>query len=98
MPPSKVRVGRQRAKSQIATALVDRFTRDILKLIESGALEGSFADFVRLSGKSLESRTARYLQWRSNRIEHGVWTFSTELQGSPGLETCRRVTDQRRYL
>ena len=33
------------------SALADRFTHDILKLIDSGALEGSFADFVRLSGK-----------------------------------------------
>ena len=67
-------------------ALADRFTHDILKLIESGALEGSFADFVRLSGKNLESRTQRYHEWRRKRIEQGVWTFSTELQSSPGPE------------
>jgi len=42
------------------SALTDRFTLDILKLIDSGALEGSFADFVRLSGKSLELRTQQY--------------------------------------
>ena len=41
-------------------ALDNRFTHDILKLIDSGALEGSFADFVRLSGKSLELRTQQY--------------------------------------
>ena len=69
-----------------ASALADRFTHDILRLIDSGALEGSFADFVRLSGKSLELRTQRYREWRRNRIEHGVWTFSTKLQGSPGPE------------
>jgi glycine C-acetyltransferase len=68
------------------SALADRFTHDILKLIESGALEGSFADFVRLSGKGLESRTLPYHEWRRTRIEQGVWTFSTELQGSPGPE------------
>ena len=70
----------------IASALADRFTQDILKLVESGALEGSFADFVRLSGKNLELRTQRYHEWRSNRLEQGVWPFSTELQSSPGPE------------
>ena len=68
------------------SALSDRFTLDILKLIDSGALEGSFADFVRLSGKSLELRTQRYHEWRRNRIQQGVWPFSTELQCSPGPE------------
>jgi hypothetical protein len=68
------------------SALVDRFTHDILKLIDSGALEGSFADFVQLSGKSLELRAQRYYDWRRNRIEQGVWPFSTELRSSPGPE------------
>ncbi len=68
------------------SALGDRFTHDILKLIDSGALKGSFADFVRLSGKSLESRTQHYHEWRRNRLEHGVWPFSTQLQSSPGSE------------
>jgi glycine C-acetyltransferase len=68
------------------SALDDRFIHDIVKLIESGALEGSFADFVRLSGKSLELRTQRFHEWRKNRIAQGVWTFSTELQCSPGPE------------
>jgi glycine C-acetyltransferase len=71
---------------RIVSALADRFTHDILKLIASGALDGSFEDFARLSGKSLESRTRRYHEWRRNRIEQGVWTFSTELQCSPGPE------------
>jgi 7-keto-8-aminopelargonate synthetase-like enzyme len=68
------------------SALADRLTHDILKLIESGALEGSFADFVRLSGKSLELRTQRYHAWRKNRLEQGVWPFSTQLQSIPGPE------------
>ena len=76
------------------SALDDRFTHEIVKLIESGALEGSFADFVRLSGKSLELRTQRYHEWRKNRIEQGVWTFSTELQCSPGPEAS--VIDEAR--
>jgi glycine C-acetyltransferase len=68
------------------SALADQFTHDILKLIDSGALEGSFADFVQLSGKSLELRAQRYYDWRRNRIEQGVWPFSTELRSSPGPE------------
>jgi 7-keto-8-aminopelargonate synthetase-like enzyme len=68
------------------SALSDRLTHDILQLIDSGALEGSFADFVRLSGKSLESRTQQYLEWRRNRLEQGVWPFSTQLQSTPGPE------------
>ena len=68
------------------SALTDRFTHDILALIESGALEGSFADFVRLSGKSLELRTQRYHDWRKKRVEHGVWPFSTQIQSAPGPE------------
>jgi len=67
---------------------LERLIRNSLKLMKSGALEGSFADFVRLSGKNLEQRTQRYNEWRRNRIDHGVWTFSTELQGSPGPEAC----------
>jgi glycine C-acetyltransferase len=70
----------------IVRALADRFTHDILKLIASGALDGSFADFVRLSGKSLEERTERYREWRRNRIEQGVWPFATQLQSPPGPE------------
>jgi glycine C-acetyltransferase len=68
------------------SALGDRFTHDILKLIDSGALEGSFADFVRLSGKNLDLRTQRYHEWRRNRLEQGVWPFSTQLQSTPGPE------------
>jgi glycine C-acetyltransferase len=68
------------------SALADRFSRDILTLIDSGALEGSFADFVRLSGKSLELRTQRYHDWRQKRLEHGVWPFATQLQSTPGPE------------
>ncbi|HEX7797928.1 MAG TPA: pyridoxal phosphate-dependent aminotransferase family protein, partial [Vicinamibacterales bacterium] len=70
----------------VETALADRLSHDILTLIESGALEGSFADFVRLSGKSLERRTQRYHDWRKKRVEHGVWPFSTQLQSAPGPE------------
>jgi 7-keto-8-aminopelargonate synthetase-like enzyme len=66
------------------SALADRFIHDILKLIDSGALEGSFADFVQLSGKSLELRTRPYDEWRRNRMEQGVWPFSTQLQSTPG--------------
>jgi len=73
------------------SALGDRFADDILKLIESGALAGSFADFMPLSGKNLESRTQRYDEWRQNRLEQGVWPFSTQLQGPPGPEAT--VTD-----
>jgi len=72
--------------------LADRFTHDIVKLIESGALQGSFADFVRLSGKNLELRTQRYHEWRRNRLEQGVWPFATQLQSPPGPETT--VTDE----
>jgi glycine C-acetyltransferase/8-amino-7-oxononanoate synthase len=68
------------------SALADRFAQDILKLLNSGALEGSFADFARLSGKSLELRTQPYYEWRRNRMEQGVWPFSTELRSSPGPE------------
>ena len=70
----------------IVSALADRFSRDILTLMDSGALEGSFADFVRLSGKSLELRTQRYHEWRQKRLEHGVWPFATQLQSTPGPE------------
>jgi len=72
--------------------LADRFTHDIVKLIDSGALEGSFADFVRLSGTNLESRTQRYHEWRRNRLEQGVWPFATQLQSTPGPEAT--VTDE----
>ena len=65
------------------SALGDRFAHDILKLVESGALAGSFADFIRLSGRSLESRTHPFDEWRKNRLEHGVWPFSAQLQGAP---------------
>jgi glycine C-acetyltransferase len=68
------------------SALADRLTHDVLQLIASGALEGSFADFVRVSGKNLEERSQRYHEWRRNRLTHGVWTFSTELQSSPRPE------------
>jgi 7-keto-8-aminopelargonate synthetase-like enzyme len=68
------------------TTLGDRSTDDILKLIHSGALDGSFADFVRLSGKNLELRTQRFHEWRKNRIEQGVWPFSTQLQSTAGPE------------
>jgi 7-keto-8-aminopelargonate synthetase-like enzyme len=74
------------SKDGVETALVDRLSHDILTLIESGALEGSFADFVRLSGKSLERRTQHYHDWRKKRVEHGVWSFSTQLQSAPGPE------------
>jgi len=67
-------------------ALDNWFTHDILKLIDSGALEGSFADFVPLSGKNLELRTQRFHDWRRNRLEQGVWPFATELRSSPGPE------------
>jgi glycine C-acetyltransferase len=73
---------------------VDQFDYDIRKLIESGALEGSFADFARLSGKSLEFRTRPYFEWRRNRIEQGVWPFSTELRSNPGPEAT--VIDEAR--
>jgi glycine C-acetyltransferase/8-amino-7-oxononanoate synthase len=86
---SKIRVGRLPVKPQasvrrIESALADQLAHDNLKLTASGALEGSFADFVRLSGKSLELRTQPYYEWRRNRMDQGVWPFSTELQGSPG--------------
>jgi glycine C-acetyltransferase len=76
------------------SALTDRFTLDILKLIDSGALEGSFADFVRLSGKSLELRTQQYHEWRRNRLEHGVWPFATQLRSTPGPQAT--VIDEAR--
>jgi glycine C-acetyltransferase len=76
------------------SGLADRFTLDILKLIKSGGLEGSFADFVRLSGKSLELRTQRYHEWRRNRLEQGVWPFSTQLQSNPGPQAT--VIDEAR--
>ena len=66
------------------SALGDQFTDDILKIIDSGALDGSFADFARLSGKSFELRAQRYYAWRRNRLAHGVWPFSTQLQSTPG--------------
>ncbi len=72
--------------------LADRFTHDILKLIDSGALEGSFADFVRPSGRSLELRAQRYYEWRRKRLEQGVWPFSTQLQSTPGPQAT--VTDE----
>ena len=74
------------------SALADRFTHDILKLIDSGALEGSFADFVRPSGRSLELRAQRYYEWRRKRLEQGVWPFSTQLQSTPGPQAT--VTDE----
>jgi 7-keto-8-aminopelargonate synthetase-like enzyme len=74
------------SKDGVEGALADRLSHDILTLIESGALEGSFADFVRLSGKSLELRTQQYHDWRKKRVEHGVWPFSTQLQSAPGPE------------
>ena len=66
--------------------LTDQFNKDLRKLIESGALQGSFADFVQLSGKNLELRTRHYNEWRSRRLKYGVWPFSTELRSSPGPE------------
>jgi len=74
------------------SALADRFTHDILRLIDSGALEGSFADFARLSGTSLELRAQRYYEWRRNRLEQGVWPFSTHLLSTPGPQAT--VTDE----
>ena len=76
------------------STLVDRFNYDIHKLIDSGALEGSFADFMRLSGKSLELRARPYYEWRRNRMEQGVWPFSTELRSNPGPEAT--VIDEAR--
>jgi glycine C-acetyltransferase len=72
--------------------LADEFSQDLRKLLASGALEGSFADFVQLSGKNLEERTRRYNEWRNNRLKHGLWPFSTELQSGPGPEVT--VTDE----
>ena len=41
---------------------------------------------MQLSGKNLEARTRRYNEWRSNRLKHGLWPFSTELKSGPGPE------------
>jgi glycine C-acetyltransferase len=68
------------------STLEDQFSNDLPKLFESGALEGSFADFVHLSGKNLAERTRPYSEWRNNRLEQGLWPFSTELQSGPGPE------------
>jgi hypothetical protein len=70
----------------ILSTLADHFSNEIRSLLSSGALEGSFADFVQLSGKNLEMRTRSYNEWRSNRLRHGLWPFSTELQSGPGPE------------
>jgi 7-keto-8-aminopelargonate synthetase-like enzyme len=80
------------SKEDIVSTLVDRFNLDLRRLMESGALGGSFADFVQLSGKSLEFRTQGYYEWHRNRMEQGVWPFSTELRSSPGPEAT--VIDQ----
>jgi len=72
--------------------LADQFNQDLRKLISSGALEGSFADFVQLSGKNLALRTRPYNEWRNNRLKHGLWPFSTELQSGPGPQVT--VTDE----
>jgi glycine C-acetyltransferase len=72
------------------STLADQFSHDLLALLGSGALEGSFADFVQLSGKNLEARTQRYNEWRSNRLKHGVWPFATALQSGPGPEVTVR--------
>src|SRR5437899_10980603 len=69
---------------KILSTLADQFSHDLPTLLGSGALEGRFADFVQLSGKNLEARTRRYDEWRSNRLKHGVWPISTELQSGPG--------------
>jgi 7-keto-8-aminopelargonate synthetase-like enzyme len=74
------------------STLTDPFSDEIRDLLSSGALEGSFADFVQLSGKNLEMRTRPYSEWRSNRLGHGLWPFSTELQSGPGPEVT--VTDE----
>lgn len=66
--------------------LDDQFSNQHRELLASGALEGSFADFVQLSGKNLEMRTRPYSEWRSNRLKHGLWPFSTELQSGPAPE------------
>jgi glycine C-acetyltransferase len=66
--------------------LFNEFNQNLPRLIESGALKGSFADFVQSSGKNLELRAQRYAQWRSNRLKHGVWPFSMTLRSSPGPE------------
>jgi len=68
------------------STLADQFSHDLPTLLASGALEGSFADFVQLSGKNLEARTRGYNEWRSNRLKHGLWPFSTELKSGPGPE------------
>jgi glycine C-acetyltransferase len=70
----------------VLSTLDDQFSNDRRELLASGALEGSFADFVQLSGKNLEMRTRPYSEWRSNRLEHGLWPFSTELQSGPAPE------------
>jgi 7-keto-8-aminopelargonate synthetase-like enzyme len=72
--------------------LADQFSNEHHKLLASGALEGSFADFVQLSGKNLEMRTRPYSEWRRNRLKHGLWPFSTELQSGPAPEVT--VTDE----
>jgi 7-keto-8-aminopelargonate synthetase-like enzyme len=74
------------------STLADRFNDHLRKLIASGALEGSFADFVQLSGKDLAARTLAYNEWRSNRLKHGLWPFATELQSGPGPQVT--VTDE----
>jgi hypothetical protein len=68
------------------STIADQFSHDLPKLLESGALVGSFADFVQLSGKNLEARTRRYDEWRRIRLKHGLWPFSTELRSGLGPE------------
>jgi len=68
------------------STLADQFNLDIYKLIQNGALKGSFADFMQLSGKSLVSRTQQYHEWRKNRVQQGLWSFTAELKTSPGPE------------
>ena len=70
----------------ILSFLDDQFNQNLRKLIESGALEGSFADYFQLTGKNLDSRTQHYHEWRRNRMEHGVWPFATKLQSGLGPE------------
>ena len=82
-----VTLGRRARLKKTLSELADQFSHDLPKLLESGALEGSFADFAELSDKSLEVRAQRYCEWRNNRLKHGVWPFATALQSGPGPET-----------
>lgn len=68
------------------TKLEEQFANEFPVLLASGALTGSFADFADQPSKNFETRGERYVAWRQNRMNSGVWPFATTIRCAPGPE------------